>query len=287
MTRQFGREGTLILSQVGSADGTRVSGLRIAFNIEKSTEGGSNTARIQVWNLSEKTRAILSEKAAYVTLEAGYTGATKILATGEVTEFRHTKQGPDRITELVLQDGFSDLTKTQFAKSFPKGTEVSAVVEEIVAAFKNVKKTGVRTDFISLGKQLFTGGTFTGQAKKLIDDLLKPFNATMYVENNELHIVTENESKQALVYTLSANTGLVGSPATKTLDERTGVEFSCLLNPNIQLRHLVTLDADSVKGNYVVTKLSHVGDTHGSSWLTRIEATEQRTPELPARGGAR
>lgn len=287
MSRQFGREASLTFAQVGSVDGTRISGLRVAFTIEKTTDGGPNTARIQVYNLAEKTRALLSEQGAYVILEAGYTKATKILATGEVTEFRHTKQGPDRITEIVLQDGYSDLVKTQFAKSYPKGTSVSTVVDEIVGAFANIKKTGARTDFIEVGKQLFTGGTFTGPAKQLLDNLLKPFNASAYVENNELHIVTEDETKQALVYSLNANTGLVGSPALKTLDGITGVEFSCLLNPEIGLRHVVTLDADTVTGDYTVTKLSHVGDTHGPSWLTRVEATEQRTGQLPNRGGAR
>lgn len=286
MTTQFGREAILTFTTIGATSGKKIVGLRVAFNVEKSVDGGSNTAKIQVWNLAELTRNLLGEKDAYVILEAGYSGDVKILASGEVKEFRHTKQGPDRVTEITLADGFSDLVKAKFSKSYMAGSPVLTVLQDLVQKFTNAKKSGATFDFVDLGKQLFTGGTFTGQAKTILDSMLKPFNAKAYIEHNELIIVTENESLQTLEYQLTATTGLVGSPTKKTVDTKSGVELSVLLNPNILLRHLIKVSADTGKGEYIVEKISHIGDTHRDSWLTRIEAMEKKpTVALPKRGG--
>ena len=67
----FKRQFELIIGE------TNISGLDVAFHIEKSLSPEPNMAELQIWNLSPKNRRYLqAQKAIPVTLQAGYQGST-------------------------------------------------------------------------------------------------------------------------------------------------------------------------------------------------------------------
>ena len=159
----YGRQATLVIAPTSGAMGVDLTGLRIAFEVKKTSTSAPNASTIKVWNLSETTRnRILAKKMALI-LRAGY-GETAdklpVLASGVVLRVEHSPQPPDVVTEVEIRDGGLGLDDSKVRRVYPAGTPVRHIVEQILGTMPDVS-VGALTASALLGrlpgKRCFSG----------------------------------------------------------------------------------------------------------------------------------
>ena len=80
---------------------TTISGLDIAFCIEKTLAREPNTAEFKIWNLNDRNRKYLRDQTRVpVTLKAGYEEAMGLLFQGDLSEAFSEREGPDWVTTI-------------------------------------------------------------------------------------------------------------------------------------------------------------------------------------------
>ena len=280
MTLQFMRQARLTFGKYGET-GRQAYQLRVAFNIQKTKEKSSNTAQILVYNLNKDSRALLNDTDVFVQLEVKYEEDSlwSIICSGDVLDVSTKKQGVDYITEISLGDGFKDLRDSTFSKSYPEGTNIKAVIEDMVKSFKRIDGKKVVLDAIANTKELITGGTFSGKTADELEKLLLPFGLNPRIQNNDLIIEEKLGTTETEAYVISTASGLINSPQNKTLtinkEEQKGITFEALLNPRIDIGSVVKLESKLITGEYVVYNLQYIGDTQEGDWKVICECIER------------
>ena len=280
MTAQFIRQARITFGKYGE-EGRQTYQLRVSFNIQKSKKKEANTAQILVYNLNQESRAILGGDDVFVQLETKWQDEEQwaVICTGDVLDVSTSKQGVDYVTEINLGDGFRDLRDSTFSKSYPEGTNIRSVVQDMVSSFKRIDGKKIALDLISDARELITGGTFSGKTIDELERILLPFGLNPRIQNNDLIIEETLDTTETEAYLISNLTGLVGSPQTKTLTidskEKKGITFIALLNPRIDVGSIVKIESKFITGEYIVYNLQYMGDTEDGSWQVLCECLER------------
>lgn len=286
MTKQFNRK---VIVQVGERNGERllITNLRMNFQVEKNDKADPNRATLSIYNLSPKSRAKLEEITdLFLTIEAGYGDTTKIIFSGDVDKIESKKSTINWVTTIECGDGKKDLKETEFDKSYKKGTKVTTIVQDVLNAFPNLKNKGLAQGLIDQGKELLTGGSFSGSAKEIVQKLLGSQDLDFSVQNGEVVITEEFQPTNNEVFIVTPSSGLINSPSNteeKTKDGkiRKGVNFTALLNPAFNPKQLVKVKGQYdginflINGDYVISKVTHVGDNQQGTFYSQVSALER------------
>jgi len=271
MSLLFDRKYRIRFGQPGAA-GREISGLRIAFAIERDSSSESNAATIQIWNLSETSRAEILRSGATVSLEAGYGRELGMIFQGNDFKVNIRRELPDVVTEIKTQDGGFQLRSNIVNIGFELGSSIRDVVSQIMGTFQDLT-TNAKEILTVPADQLSEGWIASGTAKKVLDDLLKPRGIQWSVQDGEIRLVADDKTSNDGAVRLSAGTvtlkgtGLVGSP-TKTED---GIIVTSLLNPKIRPYRQIVVESRDIDGIYKVDKVTHRGDSWGGDWYTVAE----------------
>mgnify|MGYP003670633929 CR=1 FL=1 len=258
-----------------------VKGLRIIFEIEKTSEPTPNTASITVFNLNQENRDFLKSEDLRVVLLAGYTGQERSgrlvssVFSGDVKKVATEKSGPDFLTTLECGDSEKSIQETHFEKTYSAedGTHVLVIIKELAAALglvvndENIK--GVSDN------KFINPVILSGNVKKHLDDLVSKEGLEWSVQDGEIHIRNRTDAKFVNAFLLNVNTGLIGTPVKR----EKGIEFLSLLNPLIRPTETVKIESrftgsSFVNGSFVVKRAYYKGDTHEGEWVVRGEALE-------------
>ncbi|RYF09308.1 MAG: hypothetical protein EOO40_07115, partial [Deltaproteobacteria bacterium] len=107
--------------------GTGGTGLRVAFDVERTVADAGNTAKIALFNLSPGNRAAIG-KGYRVQLVAGYVGLAEKIFIGTVSKSIVQRQGADIITNIEALDGQQGLFSASFNQDFPPDTRLCDVL---------------------------------------------------------------------------------------------------------------------------------------------------------------
>jgi hypothetical protein len=266
------------------AQGKRVTGLRIIFDIEKNSESTPNKAKVSIYNLSAKSRAEFEGEGLTFKLEAGYSGLTnatvilKEVFSGELARSTSKRQGADIVTTLEAADSITPLTQTTIEQSFAPGTSTPTVVQALA------KRLGVAIGTIVPGAaQIFENGlTLTGRVSDNLDMITARQGLEWSVTDGELNILEPSTPTAELAILLTKATGLVGVPNKGTKMhgkgakaaggvDAAGVEFIALLDPEIKPGRAVIIQSDDFTGQVRVRRCKYHGDTHGHDWYVTSE----------------
>ena len=275
--------------------------LRVAFRITKTLSKEPNTCDLKIWNLSETSRARVSpndfsEKNSLelqfakleakgkfpCIVEAGYEGQTVGDATifsGDTRTVDHIRDRADWITHVQCGDGEKAYQFNHLNKAF-SNTDFGKIVEEVGKSL--TPNIGNLKDMIAKYKSeggkmpdLTRGFVANGRASDTLASLLKSIGKDFSIQDGALLVVDPGTAAHSQVFRLSPSTGLIGSP-DHTPPEKQGkpatLKCKCLLNSQIVPASTVRIDSEGIKGDFVVQKLDHIGDSHGSEWVTVIEA---------------
>lgn len=256
-----------------------IKNLRIAFQIIKSLSWSTNTASIQIYNLSSEKRAKLKDYGDEVTLYAGYTeeSGAQLLFVGDTTRVSHLFEQPEIITSFECGDGERVLNQRLISVSFAERVPARTVAQQIA------DKMGVNIAFFGQSSNLVyeQGFQFTGLAKDALDKVTKYLGLTWSIQNKNLFLIQDNGSTTKPPAIISQNTGMVGVPQRytyKRLDlwkggPKQGYKVKTLLRPEILPGDRVRLISDQIDVDelFYVDSVKHTGDTWGQSWISDWE----------------
>lgn len=245
--------------------GLNLHDLKIAFSVTKGVSSTQNSARIELYNLSEGTRNALGKELDDVVLEAGYyppTGGNNVgvIFKGQIRDIEHKREGENIVTTLTCGEGDKAFRKATISKSYPAGTEVKTVVEDI---YKELAKEGIDRgewkfpEDIPKFKRPYA---VCGSCKREMDTLGRGKDFYWSVQNGVMEVIPGDGYIGGMIV-LSPESGLIDTP---TITDN-GVKASALLNPEVRPNRRVriisqTLEMNSENGEYRVGECTYSGD---------------------------
>lgn len=254
-----------------------VDQIKISFQITKGISSDANTADITLWNLAESTRNSIGKELDTITLEAGYipsgeSGNVGIIFKGAVRDVEHRREGPNIQTIISCGDGDKALRRATISKSFPAGTPVKDVVDEIA---KQMEKEGVaRGEFKYpddiADKKFKRPYAACGSCARELDTIGRGNDFYWSLQNETLEIIPGNGYVGGVVL-ITPQTGMIGTPAITD----NGVRVSALLNPEVRPNRRVqlksqTLEMNADDGIYRVSTVTYSGDNHNGDFKIDI-----------------
>lgn len=281
---------------IGKTDENNPHALHISFSVEKSTSETSNTAKIQIWNLSPDNLKVLDTKDCVIELRAGYDDYIALILVGNIVTSTTQKDGADVLTEIEVVDGRVELRDTYITVSYHGKTNVKPIFQYIA------KEMGVSVLF-SKGCyfiDLPNGFSYVGAAKNALKKLCNASGLSWSIQNQVLHIRQPNEAISTRGYLLSAETGLLDIPkritiaieSTSSTDEsktenQIGYEVKYLLNGAIGVNDCVRLESSEARGYFRVYKLTIDGDNISGEWICTAQLLEIKEDNSKAKQKAK
>lgn len=286
MTVQFTRAYRVVIgdTEVDASSGIGLSGMRIAFRVERDHKRIPNNAELEVWNLARTTRDRLAKLTNVpVRIDAGYVGSeVGTIFLGDLRAAHSRREGPDIITRVSAGDGAKQCRVAKLSKTFPAGTKLGSVITELGKALG--VKPGNLNGFS--GAKLANGSdrlarslTIHGAVYDELERLCRSCGLEWSVQDSELQIkqiglpVTGAGIGQGPL--LRADSGLVGAPEVEQLAEAskddpllakgvTVVSGTCLLRSDLRPGLPFRVESEAFTGNLVCRTTTHQGDSHGT-----------------------
>lgn len=283
MTRLFHREVALTVSKVVSADKffqTRdevtIRDLRVAFSIEKNLESTPNTCTATVYNLSQASRAELHSDGLQVRLLAGYDGSLASLFVGDLDRATSKLNGATWETRLELGDGTKAHRHGRVERSFKAGADALTLLNETAKSMDLALPTSL-ADATGMQDKLSGGIVLSGPSQAEMTRLLKAKGFGWSIQDGVLQVLPHDGATTVEAILVSVDTGMVGTPEMG-VPEAKGKPAVLTIAKKIDPGALPTpggrilVDARDINGLFVVRRVTHVGDTGGSEWVSQIEA---------------
>lgn len=263
MTIQFNRVCRLVLGKDGS--GVDYSGMRIRFNIKKTSDSNANEAKIELYNVNPDHATQLLNKGTDILLMAGYEGNEQMIFTGQVRRATRKVEGTDRIILLETGDGDKALQDATVNKTFTKGSTDEQIIKECQSCM------GVPTghqDTVAT-KPRSRGKTISGKASKELTKVAIKHEAQWSIQDGQLLMLTGDNTRPNATFLINDDTGMLGSPE----ETEDGVKVCTLLNPAYLIGGVAKIEAISYQGGIRIESIEHSGDTHASEWSSKLEGT--------------
>lgn len=255
--------------------GMNLHEMKVEFSVTRTLESEENAASISIWNLAEKHRNAVGKEWDDVVLEAGYLppeggGNVGIIFAGQMRDVEHKRDGPDIITTLSCGDGDKAFSRATISKTFPAGTPVPEVVEEI---YKQLEAEGMKRgewkfpDDVPTTKRPYS---MCGTCKREMDRLGRSHGFYWSSQNGVMEIVPGDGTLGGVVL-ISPQSGMVDVP---TITDN-GVKVSALLNPEIRPGRRVRIESDVLEMNaeggvYRVSTCTFTGSNRDGDFVVQI-----------------
>lgn len=277
MSRQYDRVYDLTIENI---DGTFafIKDLQVRFEVTKTLLGIPNSARIDIYNLSEKTRANIQTKLAKVTLNAGYKGNSRLIFSGQIRNIFDIREKTDRVTTIYAADGERDWRDSRFNKTLSENITLQSAVEQLAATFTETS-VGELNGLSTIPDKL-RGQTLSGSTKDILDMFADEYGFEWSIQDGVF--VTEPidiplQADQAVLITPA--TGMINAPTITEIGANVTTLLNPLLVPNgifkiesttadLQLGNLFIREArrTEAEGFYKVQEVKHTGNSRAGEW---------------------
>lgn len=284
---QFKRFYRLTIGDYKTGQGIKVTDLQISFDISKSADNSvkSNSASIEIYNLSDNSLKILETEYPVAILEVGYGSVDnlKILFAGKVGDITTRKSGADRVTQLVIGSSYTELNHEAISKLVPAGGTVKTVVEELVKAFPNIKR-GVYSG-TNLNSVLINGYPLSGTLRAELNRLAKNYRLSWQIDDDVLYVTDSSRATSEnfnSAFVISPKHGLIEIPYYTSgkknkmkddVDKIQGVQFNMLINAEVPVGGIIKLEDTIITGWFRVDNIRYSGSYRGGDWLQEVFCT--------------
>ena len=237
----------------------RLNSLAVRINIEKGNTTSAQKCKIQIYNLNETSRKLLKKSKLdtniYMSIEvyAGYKDYLALLFKGNIQSAQSYRQNENFITDIDVSCDFG-IINGNIDVSFASSSSKVDVVHNIVDNIPYVKAGYINYNNInmSIGPR---GRVFAGRIWDLIEEL-RAVNTDVFIDNEQLNIVDNNEAFISDVLYITSNSGLLQEPR-----EYDGyLEVKLLFEPLANLNNFIVLDSitkPEYNGNYKIIGITH------------------------------
>lgn len=285
MAFQRNRQYSVIIGDANTPEGIEVTQLEVRFDISKSSNNKekTNSAVVEIYNLSDDHIKLLNTDYPICVFSAGYvdTGGVRRLFAGQVTQVTTRKNGTDRVTQIQMGNGYTDLNHQQLSSLAAPGKSYKDVIEEnIRGKLPNVDR-GVYAG-LNCNNQVIWGYSLSGTPKEMLNEICESNNMEWSIEENTLYIrdingTTDENFDQAFV--VNKESGLIENAyytsgdrrrSKKDKDKKQGVQWKMLLNAEIVPGSIVKLEDTLINGWFKVDSCRHYGDFRAGDWYTEV-----------------
>jgi len=287
MALQRNRGYSLTIGNYKTGEGILIEDLQVTFDISKSSSNKdkTNSAAIEIYNLSDEDLKLIDTDYPKAVFSAGYRDTfIKELFSGQVINVTTREQGTDRVTQIQMGSGYTELNHEILSQLTVPGKTVKDTFEDIRKAIPNISR-GVYNG-TNLNNQLIYGYPLMGTPKDMLDELSEKYDIDWQLDGDVLYAhdndraSTENFGQ---AYLVRYDTGLIESAYRTTGDVRRSkkdkvkkqsTQWKMLLNGDITAGSIVKLEEDSpLDGWYKIDSLRHQGDYRGQAWYTEVKAS--------------
>ena len=263
--------------EIGNIHNAVEPALHVSFSVEKCDVESPNTAKVQVWNLSNNNLKILDGKDCIVELKAGYDNNNALILVGNVTSVVTTPENADRMTEIEVMDGRVELRETAVTISLNGTVNCKDVYNQIAS------KMGLPIVFAGdlSFKTMPNGFSYTGKAKNALQKIAKYCGHCWTIQNQVIQITWPGRAVNTRGYLLSSETGLISIPKRITIgsnskneESQTGWDVEYFLNGAIGVNDIVQLKSSTANGYYRVYKVTLDGDNLEGDWVCTAQLLE-------------
>lgn len=286
MILQKNRQYRLAVGDYKTGDGLLIEDLQVTFDISKSTnnKNRTNSATIEVYNLSEESLKILDTDYPAAVFEAGYldTGGPKRLFAGQVTNVSTRKSGTDVVCQITMGSGYVNLNHETLSDLVPPGNNVKDAIEKLRKAIGADRGVYNGTN---LNNEIIYGYPLSGTPKEMLDELAEKYQLDWQLDDGVLYVHDNDRAATEqfqLAYVISPFTGLIERPYRVSGDRRRskkdkvkkpGIQMKILLNPEIKAGDIIQIEEGLLKGWYKVDSIRHSGSWRGDNWYTEIKGS--------------
>lgn len=272
--------------------------LHVNFSLEKADTQSSNTGKLQISNLNDEHRALLSEDKCVVEIKAGYNDTLGSIFLGGVANPSEMLNSADRTLEVELVDGLSnyDSIGTMSMNGVVTGDTILSEIQKQMGV-QSVIITDKASAMLKTAKY-GNGYCQVGKLKASLQSLMNKAGTTYSLQNGILQVFCPGEPITMHAYTLSAETGLISIPKKITITQSTsakgstgkvtsagsatseegngipGYEVEYLINGAIGINDLVQVNSKNLKGIFRVCKQSFSGDNYTGDWKCTAQIVE-------------
>lgn len=249
--------------------------LFVSFDTSQSISSSQNSANIDLYNLTQGHRNAIGKEFDEIILEAGYmppSGGDNvgIIFKGNIRDVSHKRSGPDIITTVSCGDGDKALRNATISKSYPKGTKVKDVVNDL---YKELEKEGVKRGewkFPDENAEFKRPYAACGSCTRELNTIGRGQKFYWSVQNGVMEIIP-GDGYVGQIALISPETGMIDTP---TITDN-GMRVSALLNPDIRPGHRVKVQSSVVEMNaqdgiYRVTECGFRGDNRGGEFRVDV-----------------
>lgn len=276
MVKVYTRTGTLTYQY--NKDHTKVT--EIHFTVPFSSASEKHIAEITLYNINPGHFNSIRQ-GDKVELFAGYHGDTGLLLSGTI--FRTTTPTlEDADTAYVLRvlegQDYTRLPKQNI--TFAAGTYADTIVKEVA------RRSGMQLDFVSINKNKRFEEEYTaeGHPMEILSSLATETKTSLFYLRGRLTFAFVFAGRNAELFNLTPQTGLIGSPTVASRDDDWQDEedddgyghwsFSCT---SILNYHLTTFSRVDVKSKYLTHGMYVINGEHtfnGTEARTNFEGIE-------------
>lgn len=302
LTRKSERLYTLTVGDYNKGQGIEIEGsgygsdsLRITFDVSKTSDhknNNGNSASIEIYNLNPEQERLLDSHYLEVSLYVGYKNeeGRKLLVSGNVTDQSTIKRGADTITQLIVGDGYVNLTKARLSAMASPGQTVEDVLRIITDNMPGVSRGPIVGT--NLNSPVVQGWRLSGTPKDMLDKLTKAYGLEYHVSNNVLTVTDVNgpdTKSTVLCPVISSETGMIETPfrtqkqtklPKKDKRIRYGLQFKVLLDAALLPSTVVKLESDNINGFYRIDSVRFNGDTRGNDWYAECQCSEMSGSDI-------
>ncbi len=289
-TIQVNRDFELVIGDTQTKDSVTITPpMNISFSVEKSSSNvrKSDSGNIEIYNLPDEVLKTLSKDYPVAILRVGYLGNDLVtILKGDVVSVSTRKQGPDKITQILIGSGYVALNHETVEQVVPAGKSVKEVITALQSEMKGINK-GVFSGFNIQSKVLY-GYSMSGTARETLDNICRTYHLDYNIDNDVLRVFDANgtiDENYQLAPVIDETSGLIDLPyetrvavgkAKKSIDNKGGVHFQCLLNPNLIAGSIVRVESPTITGWFKITDLRHYGGNRINDWYTDCKCEDKK-----------
>lgn len=246
---------------------TEITGLDIAFEIEKDESLEPNPCHIEIFNLGPENRATLSKFAVVsVVLKAGYKGNIGIIFKGDMVRCSHVLERASWKTTLACGDGAAVQGK-RTKQSYAKGTPLKKVIKDLAhqAGLQGKDELG---NLQALNKTLSRPLSLCGNPMAEIARLLSGEQIKASIQNRDLQLRPFKEPLPKEALHLADEGELLASPEISSEGK---LLVRSLLKAEYSPGRLLQLRSIMLNGPVTIETVRFSGSNFAETWEAEME----------------
>lgn len=215
----------------------------VEFDISRNSMVGLNVGSIRIYNLNADNRAQIRHDQydwgdnRKVTFMAGYGDKLSLAFIGNISQAWSVREGNNMITQIESFDGSYAAVNGVTNQQFRSGTPMVSVIDALAQTLPGLKVGAIG----NYEGRTSRGNSYSGSTVEILSTLT---GGGLFIDNGKVHCLKDEECVAGNVPSITAASGLLGTPVRENLY----VNLEMLFEPGLFLAQQVNLQSETGEG---------------------------------------